>query len=228
MKLLPVSFHHPRNHSRAKLSMLTRGPEASINTTPCISERTTISQHEAVLRAEKSLVVLSDLPRSSTAGMVLGCEYQESHNDSPYFDHPCDCDDEDSCCNENQGERSPTRKRVSFADVEVRQYSITIGDHPCCVMGCPLSLDWGYSICRPLSLEAYEAQRPARRSRLELLTTCEERRRILADDGGYSEGEIRKANRKLHRARTCPGRLCDKLNETFFSEYKLSPTAAEV
>jgi hypothetical protein len=35
------------------------------------------------------------------------------------------------------------KRRVSFQDrVEIREYSITIGDHPCCSSGLPLTLDW--------------------------------------------------------------------------------------
>mmetsp|Transcript_12673 Transcript_12673/g.19489 ORF Transcript_12673/g.19489 Transcript_12673/m.19489 type:complete len:204 (-) Transcript_12673:62-673(-) len=37
------------------------------------------------------------------------------------------------------------RRRVSFSSVEIREYSITVGDHPHCKGGLPMSLDWGYT-----------------------------------------------------------------------------------
>ena len=42
---------------------------------------------------------------------------------------------------------SPTSssKRVSFSTVEVREYSLTIGEHPSCKDGLPITLDWHYN-----------------------------------------------------------------------------------
>lgn len=39
---------------------------------------------------------------------------------------------------------STTRNRVSFNHVEIREYEITLGDHPCCSSGPPISLSWNY------------------------------------------------------------------------------------
>jgi hypothetical protein len=39
----------------------------------------------------------------------------------------------------------PPRRSVSFKSVEVREYSITVGDHPLCYDGLPLTLDWEHS-----------------------------------------------------------------------------------
>ena len=36
-------------------------------------------------------------------------------------------------------------KHVRFSNVEIREYALTVGDHPCCPDGLALSLDWGYS-----------------------------------------------------------------------------------
>lgn len=41
--------------------------------------------------------------------------------------------------------RSPRpSKRVSFSTVEIREYGLTIGVHPCCRDGLPIMLDWKY------------------------------------------------------------------------------------
>lgn len=107
-------------------------------------------------------------------------------------------------------------KCVRFANVEVREYAVTIGDHPCCPTGCPLSLDWDY-IAEPVtSLDTYEAQRAPRRNRQQLHTTAADRMRILSQEGGLSDGELRRATRKLHRARSCSARLSEKMSESFF------------
>jgi hypothetical protein len=66
-------------------------------------------------------------------------------------------------------------RSVVFLNVIIREYSVTIGDHPCCTMGCPLSLDWDYLAESITSLDVYEAQRSPRRSRQQLRTTAAER-----------------------------------------------------
>jgi len=108
-----------------------------------------------------------------------------------------------------------SKKSVSFTKIEVRNYNVVIGDHPCCTMGCPLSLGWEYSDSKAQPLEQYEASREPRRKRSDLVTTCEQRREILSQDG-YSNGEIRKAQRKLHRARSSNSKLSERMNDKFF------------
>jgi hypothetical protein len=110
-------------------------------------------------------------------------------------------------------------RTVSFGNVHVREYSQTLGDHPLCETGCPLSLDWDYSVCESLTVDMYEESRnPCRRHRCDFRTTWEDRRRILCQDGNCTEGEIRRANRKIHRARSCGGKMCEKAAMTFFSD----------
>lgn len=103
---------------------------------------------------------------------------------------------------------------VKFAKVQVRTYSITIGDHPCCTLGCPVTLDWEYTSDDATTVDQYETQRcERRRNRNELRTSPEERTELLLQNQQLSECEIRRASRKLHRARSCSARM----NETFFS-----------
>lgn len=115
---------------------------------------------------------------------------------------------------------SSPSKHVVFGNVDVREYTVTIGDHPMCELGCPLSLDWGYSARPSQTVETYEECRmPCRRLRCDLRTTWDERHRILSEEGNFSEVEIRRANRKLHRARSsCSSglKLCDKINAASF------------
>lgn len=128
-----------------------------------------------------------------------------------------------SCCDEESTYASMSRRgsliarKVCFASVEVREYTVTIGDHPCCTQGCPLSLDWEYRQGQVTTVEAFESTRATkRRHRNCLRTSWEERRDILSQES-ISEWEIRKAQRKLHRARSCDSRLCEKMSDAFFN-----------
>jgi len=134
-------------------------------------------------------------------------------------DDECTTSDEELSSGSSSASTSP-RKAVGFSNVEVREYAITVGDHPCCSQGCALTLDWDYNPTATITaLDTYEASRaPRRRHRDNLRTSWEERRRILSQEGGCSEGELRKAQRKLHRARSCNSRLCEKMSESFFRD----------
>jgi len=97
-------------------------------------------------------------------------------------------------------------KSVVFADIVVRNYSVVIGDHPCCTMGCPLSLGWDYSSEECFSVDEFEAHRPPRRSRHCLRTTWDERRQMLSN---FSDSEVRRAQRRSYRERSCRSRVCN-------------------
>jgi hypothetical protein len=108
-------------------------------------------------------------------------------------------------------------KSVRFGCVEVRDYSIVIGDHPYCTMGCPLSLGWEYSEARQITVDEYEASRPPRRDRQSLRTTWDERRKMLSD---FSDVEVRRAQRRQYRGRSCRDIAADSAG--FFTERSLA------
>jgi hypothetical protein len=114
-------------------------------------------------------------------------------------------------------ESSLFRKIVSFDCLEIREYNVTVGDHPCCTSGFPLTLDWDYAEGSIVSLDEYEESRCPRRSRAELKIAPDQRCEILSEDG-YSPVELRRAERKLHRARSCSAKLCERVNAAFFRE----------
>jgi hypothetical protein len=84
---------------------------------------------------------------------------------------------------------SPVKRTVSLnSRVEVREYSMTIGDHPCCNDGLPMSLDWAYAtehVYRDIecSRERSQAYRMPRRLGFE------EKRERLFEVGQYTESE---------------------------------------
>jgi hypothetical protein len=46
---------------------------------------------------------------------------------------------------------SPPPRRVTYDPyVQVREYAVTVGDHPCCQDGLPLTLDWYPTVASPL------------------------------------------------------------------------------
>ncbi|CAB9512452.1 expressed unknown protein [Seminavis robusta] len=59
----------------------------------------------------------------------------------------------------NQGEKSATGRRVSFSKIEIREYPRCLGDHPCVVVGPPLSIGWNPSGRYELDLDEYEQSR---------------------------------------------------------------------
>lgn len=83
--------------------------------------------------------------------------------------------------------RSSHGKRVSFApSIEVREYALQIGDHPCCE-ALPLSLGWTYFETHQCNYAA-----SSRRHGSQLRLTYYERKNLLRQ-AGYSESDIRDA-----------------------------------
>jgi hypothetical protein len=83
------------------------------------------------------------------------------------------------------------RRKVSLnSRVEVREYSMTIGDHPCCGDGLPLTLDWAYSpeyIYRDIECSRERSRRYQMPRRLGF----DEKRERLFEVGEYTDAEAR-------------------------------------
>lgn len=54
-------------------------------------------------------------------------------------------DDASSSSGSLETVHSTPSKQVSFSTVEVREYCLTVGDHPLCRDGMPITLDWKYN-----------------------------------------------------------------------------------
>ena len=72
---------------------------------------------------------------------------------------------------------------VQFGQVEIREYSITVGDNPSCSSGCPISLDWCYDEnLIQLPLDQFEKCRvEGRRSRDQIKMPAEVRYQTLRE-----------------------------------------------
>jgi hypothetical protein len=112
--------------------------------------------------------------------------------------------------------------RVQFSNIEIRSYTITIGDHPCCTIGCPITLDWDYTVQDVVSVLDYETLKYGNEHTLktmnDLRISPEERVELLLHSAKQplSELEIRRASRKFHRYKNCSVRQCERVHETFF------------
>jgi hypothetical protein len=86
---------------------------------------------------------------------------------------------------------SCTKRNVSFQGLEIREYDLTLGDHPSASTGPPIQLDWEYKSQHKIdNLEEYEKARSPRRNRKQLRMPYQERERILFDEKKFSETEV--------------------------------------
>lgn len=88
-------------------------------------------------------------------------------------------------------------KRVSFAQVHIREYSTILGDHPCCQSGPPLSLGWDHSGTRVVEIDDFERSNRKSSTQRPMKLTCELRRLILSERNAAID--IKRAERRAYR-----------------------------
>ena len=101
--------------------------------------------------------------------------------------------DNNSCLDKSNGEKS-----VRFSSVDIRDYSLCLGDNPSVSRGVPISLDWDYDIEQSYELESYECNRCEDRRGPDQLKRPSLQRVHLLKSLGYSRGEISKQTKKTH------------------------------
>ncbi len=74
---------------------------------------------------------------------------------------------------------NPSKRRVNFDQIHIREYSRCLGDNPATTHGPPLSIDWQYNIAGSYDLEEYEQSRPERRVSQQMLIPGSVREDIL-------------------------------------------------
>jgi hypothetical protein len=89
---------------------------------------------------------------------------------------------------------SPNSNSVTFKNVDIREFRMTLGDHPSACSGPPVRLDWD-STSQPcvIELEEYEKERQPRRSRRQLKLSLQRRHNILVKERGFSFEEVKAA-----------------------------------
>ena len=102
---------------------------------------------------------------------------------------------------ESLSESSEKLKRnVSFSNIHVRDYNLTIGDNPSTLYGTPIQLDWKFVEQEPVDLDSYEGERPRRRTIRQMHINSFQRAHILRAYQHTNE-EIKNAKRDASKAR---------------------------
>ena len=100
---------------------------------------------------------------------------------------------------DNDSDEVPAGKCVRFSNVDVRDYSLCLGDNPSVSVGAPISLDWDYDEEFSFEIDRYENERNEYRRDPEHLIIPSLQRNHMLQKSGYSREEIDKQTRKSQR-----------------------------
>lgn len=105
------------------------------------------------------------------------------------------------------------QRGVTFSSIQLRTYYITLGDHPNCKFGAPISISWEYHQCNDMSVNLYEQCRGERRKmkKLYLNSSC---RRKLLKRAGFSIEEISDAINEVQLIRLMRQESVEETNDT--------------
>jgi hypothetical protein len=89
----------------------------------------------------------------------------------------------------------PRKKSVSFGTVQVQEYSLIVGDHPCSeeIGGFPLSLDWAHTQAKEYSVDALERAKASSSPRPDMTPT--DRMLRIAAVTGVAPVDVQKQER---------------------------------
>lgn len=83
---------------------------------------------------------------------------------------------------------------VQFKEVDIREFKMTLGNHPSATSGPPVMLDWQTNSSESLmDIASYEKSRQPRRNRRQLKLSLQQRHNILVKERGFSFEEVRGA-----------------------------------
>lgn len=103
---------------------------------------------------------------------------------------------------ENSKAGGGVKPNVSFSNLQIRQYDVTLGDNPSVSHGPPLSLGWEYRQEEVVPLEKYEKARSLkcpRRKSSQLLMSYNVRKYLLLKTAGFSKTELREAMKQVEK-----------------------------
>eukprot|EP00563_Minutocellus_polymorphus_P003391 CAMPEP_0181037732 /NCGR_PEP_ID=MMETSP1070-20121207/9561_1 /TAXON_ID=265543 /ORGANISM="Minutocellus polymorphus, Strain NH13" /LENGTH=518 /DNA_ID=CAMNT_0023115473 /DNA_START=576 /DNA_END=2132 /DNA_ORIENTATION=- len=104
----------------------------------------------------------------------------------------------DSSSSENP---DPPKRNVSFHKLEIREYSVVLGDNPSCSSGPPVQLAWDPHHSDELKIDDYEEHRPPRRARAEMMMNHNVRWWRLMRESGYTVSHLKRATDACQEAR---------------------------
>lgn len=138
------------------------------DTSACTTEQVKIQEPKETLL---SLTVSFD---SKVHLQSLGLEMEESHSVYSCSEHDSESFlSEVLACTSKSQPRSEFKKCVRFSVVQVREYAITLGDHPM-VDQYPITLDWNYDDKEEVDLEIHLSGRLKRGENLYLCNDTSE------------------------------------------------------
>ena len=115
----------------------------------------------------------------------------------------------------------PAKRSVQFSTIEVRDYDMILGDHPCCSYGPPMTIDWDYLEYEPIDVNEYELHHPPRRALREMSMNYYTRKRMLAN-AGYRDDDFKLSKREMSKT---------KINRSItrqLVEYKMLPVESAI
>jgi len=85
-------------------------------------------------------------------------------------------------------------RNVSFSSLEIKEFNVTLGNHPSASSGPPVMLDWDSELNkRVVDLDEYERGRSPRRQRRQLKLSYRDRKCLLEQQRGFSTEEVNEA-----------------------------------
>ena len=153
-----------------------------------------------------------DLRDPDDGPLVVTFSLSEDDGESSFFDslcfHPCHgCTDlfhtktilrKTTALGELQARNKEapviSDRQVSFSQLKIAEYDMTLGNHPAAVSGPPVMLDWDSPpIERVVTVDEYELSRQPRRKRKQLKLSFKDRQGILFERKGFTEQEVNQA-----------------------------------
>lgn len=111
-----------------------------------------------------------------------------------FVDEPCHaCKPLKSALKDPNRASSPMDRNVSFNKLRIREYDMTLGDHPSAITGPPVQLSWEHKPENEIPLEEYEKGRQPRRNRKQLRLSYKEREQVLFKERGFTPEEVNSA-----------------------------------
>jgi len=126
----------------------------------------------------------------SAAEYICGCDSIGKYQDSPK--EKASLKSVDSSCSllTRDITDSSRDKSVRFSSVDVRDYTLCLGDNPSVTRGVPISLDWEYDEAQSYEIDTYERDRCEDRRDSDELKLPSLQRVQMLKRLGYSRGEI--------------------------------------
>lgn len=86
-----------------------------------------------------------------------------------------------------------SKKRVSWNQIQTREFALVVGDHPLCQDGLPVALDWQHTDTTPTSLIAKALEVSERRQSYVFprRLSYEERRQRICSVSGLTEDQVK-------------------------------------